>query len=141
LAKRIKLKNSLEYPLVIFGIVSSENILKLTWGINQLLNIRLSQVTDTIFNETKTSYSHEFSLFQFEDENLHLKFSLLNNRIKANFYFSELRNIDHIFFIRGEIDIKFKESVLQALKKSSDITSVLAINPENLKLKGKIEHF
>jgi hypothetical protein len=141
LAKSIKLNNSFEVPLLIFGIISTENILKLTWLINQLLNIRLSQTTGLMFNDSKSNHSHENSLFQFEDEKLHLKYSLLNNRIKANFYFNELKNIDHLLFIRGEVDSNFKESVLLALKNSADITSVLSINPKNLKLKGKLEQF
>jgi hypothetical protein len=141
LAKSIKLNSLLDAPLLIFGIISTENILKLSWLINQLLNIRLSQTAGLISNDSKSNNSHENSLFQFEDERLHLKYSLMNNRIKANFYFNELKNIDHLLFIRGEADSNLKESVMNALKNSADITSVLSINPKNLKIKGKLEQF
>jgi hypothetical protein len=141
LAKSIKLNSSIDVPLLILGIVTPENILKLTWGINHLLNIRLSQSTGLKIRNVKTSQIHEFSLFQFEDENKHLKYSLLENRTKAGFYFNELRNIDHLFFIRGEIDNKFIESVIQVLKNSDEISAVMNINPGNPKLKGKMEHF
>jgi hypothetical protein len=141
LTKNIKLISSADSPLVIFGIVTNENILKLCWTINRLLNIRLSQSHGLTVNYTQTNEPVEFSLYQFEDENMHLKYSLFGNRSKMYYYFNELKNIDQLFFIRGNIDIKSRDSILQTLKSSIEITSVLSISPEIIKLKKNIEHF
>lgn len=141
MAKSIKLNSTTDIPLLILGIISTNNILKLSWVLNHLLNIRLSQSLNLNLNYTKTNNILEFSLFQFEDENLHLKFSLLENRVKSFFYFDELRNIDYLFFIRGEFDIHFRDSTLLTLKKSSEIISLLSIDSEMLRQKGKLEHF
>jgi len=141
LAKSIKLDNPVDSPLIVFGIVSSENILKLSWVINQLLNIRLSQSAGLQFNETKTNHPVEFSLFQYEVENAHLKYSLIENRIKGTYCFNEFRNIDFLLFVRGETDIKLKDWILQTLRKSAEITSILLIGSEKFKLKKSIEHF
>lgn len=139
--KNIKFVGPVDSPLEIFGIITNENILKLSWIINQLLNIRLSQSSGLSNNNTKVNQTIEFSLFQFEDENTRLKYSLFENRTKMHYYFNELRNIDHLFFILGNMDIKTRDSILQTLKKSSQITSILSISPDKLKPKKNIEHF
>lgn len=139
MAKSIKLEN-FEAPILILGIISGEKILKLSWVLNKLLKISLSQSHPLkIVADPKVVL--EFSLFQCEDENLNLKYSLLENRNGSVHYFSELKNIDHLFFIRGILDICSKNIVIHNLKKSPEITSLLDIDPKNIKSKGKIGIF
>lgn len=141
MAKNIKLRSSFDCPLLILGIVSVENILKLSWAINQSLRISLSQSEKLILNKIKTGNVHEFSFFHFEDDLQQIKYSLIENRSAAVYYFEELRNIDYLFFIRGEINVNIKETVLQNFKKNTDITSVLIIDSKVIKRKEKLELF
>lgn len=141
MAKNIKLKVKTEYQLTILGIVSAESILKLSWAINHSLHIQLSQSNNLVQAKKNTNQIIEFSFYQFEDEILMIKYSLVKNRMGTFCYFDELRNVDYIFFIHGETDSKFRESVLQLLKQTPEINSMLAIDSSKLKLKDKIELF
>jgi hypothetical protein len=141
LAKNIKLNTQADLPLTIFGIVSNEKVLKLSWSINQLLQIRLSQSTGLTLHDSRSGHTSEFSLFQFDDEKNNLKYSLLENRTKTTSYFTELKNIDHFLFIRGEIESGYNNVILNTLKKSSDFISILTISPDKLKSKKSFENF
>ncbi len=126
---------------MIFGIVSSESILKLSWEINNLLHISLSQSEKLVFSKPKTRNSFEYRLFQFDDEAQLLKYSLLENRAGSVYYFDEFQNIDYILFIRGEIDSNIKETVLQMPKKNHGIISVLLISQNIIKKKNRLDLF
>jgi hypothetical protein len=141
LAKQIKLNISADQPLTIIGIVSVENDLKLSWAINQLLGIQLTQAKMLTVQQSKTGKTIEFPLFQFDDDYHFLKYNLLSNRYKSNYFFNELKNIDFLLIIRGELDFEHKAEILLRLKTSVEITSMLIIDPNSVRKKDKLDFF
>lgn len=141
MAKQVKLNISANQPLTIIGIVSVENDLKLSWAINQLLDIQLTQSNMLTIQQSKTGNKLEFPLFQFEDDKHLLKFSLLANRYKLNYFFDELKNIDFTLIIRGELDFENKAEILLRLKTSPEITSLLLIDSNSLRKKENLDFF
>lgn len=139
--KPIKLKVHSDLSLFILGIISVENELKLTWVINQLLNIRLSKSETLKKPEIKTNQTQEFSLFQFDDESQILKYSLLKNKVKHFSYFEEFKNLDYLMVIRGDMNESNKELLYQKLRSTSEISSLIAIDPFLFKNKDKLELF
>jgi hypothetical protein len=129
LAKSIKLQgDTANQQLHCIGIISSENILKLSWLLNRDLKFQLSQ------SESLTEKDKEFVLFQYETESLG-KISLLGNKNETISYFPELKNIDYLFFLPFEIDAKF---IIQKIKNIPEISSTLILDLKNLKSKNKI---
>jgi hypothetical protein len=141
LGKQIKLNISADLPLTIIGIVSVESDLKLSWSINQLLDIQLTQAKMIAIQQSKTGKTLEFPLFQFDDETHLLKYNLLANRYKSNYFFEELKNIDYLLIIRGDLDFENKAEILLKLKTSTEITSLLIIDSNSLRKKEKLELF
>jgi hypothetical protein len=129
LAKSIKLQgDTANQQLHCIGIISSENILKLSWLLNRDLKFQLSQ------SESLTEKDKEFVLFQHETESLG-KISLLGNKNETISYFPELKNIDYLLFFPFEIDAK---SIIQKIKNIPEISSTLILDLNNLKSKNKI---
>jgi hypothetical protein len=141
LAKQIKLNISADIPITIIGIVSVESDLKLSWAINHLLDIQLTQSKMLAIQQPKTGKSIEFPLFQFDDDYHLLKYSLLGNRYKSNYFFDELKNIDFMLIVRGELEFENKAEILLRLKTSPEITALLLIDPVSLRRKDKLDFF
>jgi hypothetical protein len=141
LAKQIKLNISADIPITIIGIVSVESDLKLSWAIKHLLDIQLTQSKMLAIQQPKTGKSIEFPLFQFDDDYHLLKYSLLGNRYKSNYFFDELKNIDFMLIVRGELEFENKAEILLRLKTSPEITALLLIDPVSLRRKDKLDFF
>lgn len=141
MAKQIKLNISADIPITIIGIVSVESDLKLSWAINHLLDIQLTQSKMLAIQQPKTGKSIEFPLFQFDDDYHLLKYSLLGNRYKSNYFFDELKNIDFMLIVRGELEFENKAEILLRLKTSPEITALLLIDPVSLRRKDKLDFF
>jgi hypothetical protein len=141
LTRRIKLKTKSEQPIFIFGLISTENLLKLTWSINQSFGIELSQADPIAVHDIKSGQTSEFSLMQFEDENSQIKWSLIVNRSKPFSFLSEFKNIDYLFFVSSNDQKNKHEQVIIELKKIKEITSALPIDHMAIKRKDRIESF
>jgi hypothetical protein len=139
LAKQIKLKDPSEQDIFILGIVSSENILKVSWAINQKTHTRLAREENISVIQNKTGIGVEFAHYSYEDETQMLRFRLISNKSDAHYFLEELKNIDYIFLIKGDASENVKESIIQELRKTEGLLSVLHINPGLIKKKEKLE--
>ena len=136
-SRNILVKN--ELPILIIGIVSSESDLKLSWGINKLLSIRIAR-TDNI-TLVVSGQNSEFPLYQYSSESENVTYSLLQNRFAHNFYFDELKNVDYVFIIRGEEPDSNSADLIQKLRSMNGINSVLIVPYSTIKKKDKLDIF
>ena len=136
-SRNILVKN--ELPILIIGIVSSESDLKLSWGINKLLSIRIAR-TDNI-TLVVSGQNSEFPLYQYSSESENVTYSLLQNRYAHNFYFDELKNVDYLFIIRGEEPDSNSTNLIQKLRSMNGINSVLIVPYSTIKKKDKLDIF
>jgi hypothetical protein len=141
LAKHLKLQYTDLQPVQIIGIVSSANHLKLSWAINQSFEIQLSEKENITITNSKTGQTFEHSLFQFENESNLLKYSLVQNKISGITFFDDLKNIDYLFVIKGELGDYEKDFIFQTLRKTPDIATFISINIDSLKKKERLELF
>jgi hypothetical protein len=141
LTRQVKLKSFSEHPILIFGIVSTENLVKLSWIINHSIKINLSQADSITVLDSKTGHTSEFSLTQFEDETSQVKWSLVVNRSKPFCFLNEFRNIDYLLFISCTNNPDSYVHLNIELKKIKEISSVIPIRNEKIKKKERIGSF
>lgn len=133
-----KLNLEPEYSFKLIGISSHENDYRLSWALNNHLNIELTKNPDLEILNHKFAERQNFSLYSFEDEDTFLKYNLLSNTCDNGFLIEEMKNIDFFLQVFGEVPDSFMDSLNKQLKSVDVITATFIIDPNNLKSKSKL---
>lgn len=127
--KKHKLSVSIDENYCLLGISSDEPDYKLCWLINQQLRFSFAQIDSLrIFNK-KLNEEQEVAIFYFDDENTLLTYRLITNRTSSGYFLSDLKNLDYLIHIQG--DLKTDE-INKLLKKVNQISSVRMCVPVEL---------
>lgn len=129
---RLRVEGSIDYALL--GISSHENDYRLVWAINQV-GFRFAKV-DALVVSDKLRESLEFSRFFYFDEEKQLTYKLISNRQGEGILFTEIKNLDYVMQITGELSAAELAEIEGLLKKAELISGVYRINPSSLKLAG-----
>ena len=129
---KLKVENKVDYKII--GISSHENDYRMVWSINEHLGMQFTRVDNLLVHDIKTGVDMAFSRYEFNDEERYIRYSLISNRCADGFLFPEVKNMDFILQIIGELSPgEFK--ALEKSVKSVDIISAAYILPSG-KLKG-----
>ncbi len=109
----------MEENYCLLGISSDEPDYKLSWLINNHLRMSFVKTDNLQLFYKKLNVKQEFSIFYFEDENAVLVYRLISNRSDTGYFLSDLKNIDYILHIQGDL-INDDISVLVANLNSID---------------------
>lgn len=135
--KRVKLDKPTIEPLLILGLISSENDIKLAWIINNLLRIHFSRLENDAI--TQKIGNPEYSIFQFTSNNL--LYTLIANKLQFSRLFEELKKFDYIFVVSGESDDIALDAIKTSLKKEAAITALFEVAYQDIKKKDLFEFF
>lgn len=102
--KKHKLDMAIEEDFCLLGVVSDEPDYKLCWLINASLRMNFEKQNDLTLFHKKMNEEQEFSNFQFEDEEAMITFRIIKNRTDKGYYLEELKNLDYLIHIQGEIN-------------------------------------
>ena len=102
--KKHKLDMAIEEDYCLLGVVSDEPDYKLCWLINQSLGTNFEKQDDLRLYHKKRNEDQEFSHFLFEDEEAMITFRIIKNRSDNGYYLEELKNLDYLIHIQGEIN-------------------------------------
>ena len=114
----------------LLGIVSDEPDYKLCWLINQTLGTEFLKQDNLELFHRKLDQDQVFSIFAFTDEESLLTYRIISNRADEGFYLDELKNLDFLVHIQGEINPEKIDSFLQA---TAAIPNVRLCVPVDLK--------
>ena len=95
---------AIEEDFCLLGVVSDEPDYKLCWLINASLRMNFEKQNDLILFHKKMNEEQEFSNFQFEDEEAMITYRIIKNRTDKGYYLEELKNLDYLIHIQGEIN-------------------------------------
>ena len=141
MAKQVKLQYTDNQKIILFGLVTIESDLKLSWVLNQTFGIQLSRSENAVLT-SKTGQDVEFSLYRYENENIHLRYSLLANKSDRASFFDELKNIDYLFILKGDgLENEFEKQIQTKLRQIPNITATILISQATLKRKERLESF
>lgn len=102
--KKHKLELAIEEDFCLLGVVTDEPDYKLCWMINQSLDMNFEKQEELRLYHRKMQDEQIFSLFTYHDENALITFRIIKNRTENGYYLDELKNIDYLIHIQGEIN-------------------------------------
>ena len=102
--KKHKLDMAIEEDFCLLGLVADEPDYKLCWMINQALELNFEKLDDLILYHRKLQEDQAFSIYSHEDEAAMLTYRIIKNRSKTGYYLDELKNLDYLIHIQGEIN-------------------------------------
>jgi hypothetical protein len=131
--KIVKLQVSEQSTYTLIGISSHENDYRLVWAMNNAFSFQFTRIENLVIFSQKLNTDLEFSRFVFTDEDKYLTYYLYSNRCPDGFLFPEIRNLDYLLQIIGEMDSKHLAGILKELKKASIVSATFMIDPKQLK--------
>lgn len=131
--KVVKLQISETNNFALIGISSHENDYRLVWTMNNAFSFEFSRIENQVIFSQKLKADLEFSRFVFIDEDKYLTYQLISNRCPDGFLFPEIKNLDYLLQITGEMDPDHLATILKELKKVEIISATFMIDPKQLK--------
>lgn len=135
--KKVKLTKETIEPLMILGLISSENDIKLAWVLNNLLKIQFVRVSEETFLEKICT--NQCAIYQAHEKNFLL--SLIANKPLPKRPFEEFKKYDYILVVSGEKDEHFLNHIKSSLKKEACITAAFDISLKEIKKPDILEYF
>ncbi len=88
----------------LIGISCHESDYRLTWSINSQLGFSFKKAENHTISNPHSGEKMEFTMFSFKIPETSLKYNLISNRCDNGFLIENLRNIDFLLQIFGEIE-------------------------------------
>ena len=132
-----KLSFEEDYDFDLIGICSSVSDYRLSWGINQALNIQLTKGVDYSVVEKKDG-EHLHSYYEFLDEDEHMGFYLIKN-VSNNYQrlVPEKDQVDYFLIIKNNYTKEIND-ILIRLKEIESILTAFIFDPNELKSKANL---
>lgn len=137
--KVVKLKLTPEFDFLAFAIASHQKDYRLTWAVNQALNISLSQSKPFKYSDSKRSLEQEFVCYTFT-ENAR-EYTLISNFSEKGHLLPEYKNINFVLIISGSHKTLDHDLIVKKLKDVSIIISAFEVDVPKLKSKKKLADF
>ena len=102
--KKHKLDLAIEEDFCLLGVVTDEPDYKLCWMINHALHMNFEKQDDLTLFHRRLNEDQVFSYFSYDDDQALITFRIISNRAENGYYLDELKNIDYLIHIQGEIN-------------------------------------
>ena len=101
--KKHKLEMAMEEDFCLLGVAADAPDYKFCWMINRELDVNFEKLDDLLLFHPKLDADQEFSLFAFDDEDTMITYRIIKNRSDTGYFLDELKNLDYLVHIQGEI--------------------------------------
>ncbi len=133
--KKHKLEMAIDKDFALLGVVADQADYRLCLLINRALGLDLRKQDDLVLYHRKLDQDQDFSLFEYTDEESLLTYRVIRNRTEEGFFLDELKNLDYLIHIQGDIT---EESTSSFFRKISSIPDVRMCVPVDLnKIRNK----
>jgi hypothetical protein len=102
--KRHKLDMAIEEDFCLLGVVTDQPDYKLCWMINRALDMNFEKQEELQLYHRKLDEEQVFSLFSYHDNDAMISYRIIRNRAEKGYFLDELKNIDYMIHIQGEIN-------------------------------------
>ena len=124
---------SIEENYCLLGISTDEPDYKLCWFINDRFRMSFMKTDNLRVFHKKLNEDQEFSLFQYDDENSMLVYRIIGNRSDEGNFISELKNIDFLLHIQGDL---IQDDISRLVRQLNSLHAVRMCVPVDL---GKLK--
>ena len=102
--KKHKLDLAIEEDFCLLSVVTDEPDYKLCWMINRFLDMNFEKQEELQLFHRKRDEEQVFSHFSYHDSDALITFRIIRNRSENGYFLDELKNIDYLIHIQGEIN-------------------------------------
>jgi len=125
-----------DYSYQVLALVTTAKTHRISWTLNRLFSLHLKREED-ILVYSKSGDSRHHACFVFYDENIHVKFRLLENKKGSSRFLPEVVNADYLFVV-DQNDLISLEEMRKKMITSPSIQLVFEVNLTDLKEKQNI---
>jgi len=136
--KRHKLAMAIEEDFCLLGVVTDEPDYKLCWLINQALGTGFLKMDNLELFHRKLGRDQVFTLFAFSDEESLLTYRIIKNRAQEGFYLDEMKNLDYLVHIQGEIAAEKINSFLQGTAAIPGVRMCVPVDLKRIRNKERL---
>lgn len=126
-----KLSGDYESDFYLIGIASHENDYRISWAVNKALKWKLIKVDDFKVDHPKLKTIVNYSMYKYTDVDELFDYYLIANKSEKGFLLPELKNIDYIMKVSGDIDPDTLNTITQKIKKIDIVITAFVIDDLN----------
>jgi len=136
--KKHKLDMAIEEDFCLLGVVADDPDYKLCWRINQALETNFEKLDDLELFHRKLNDDQLFSIFAFEDEEAMLSYRIIKNRSEKGYFLDELKNIDFLVHVQGEIHEGTISTFMHSVAKLSSVRMCVPVDLTRIRNKERL---
>ncbi len=136
--KKHKLLVAIDEDFCLLGIASDEPDYKLCWLINQQMDTSFSRVDDLVVFNSKLNEQQEVALFVYHDENKMVTYRMLSNRLSTGYFLSDLKNIDYVLHIQGDIVTNEIDAFISRVIKTPGVRMCVPVNLQKIRERERL---
>jgi hypothetical protein len=130
MAKKVyKLKGLQPENFRIICIASHQNHYRLSWAINNVLEIYLRKSDDLVIRHSKANIDQRFSKYSFRKDSLPVLYHLISNKSEQGFLLKELPNIDYFLKVVGELEDQEFIDIMNKIKNLDIVITAFELKP------------
>jgi len=130
--KKYKLDISGNIPLSLYGILTDEQDIKLSWLINKSLQIKLSRDEDLNWLSRELPTPLAFPVYS-DPSSRYGTVRLIKNRTLDGLWIKGYKQVDYLFMMIGALDQKNHQELIEKLQATNNIRGVYHLDPGPLK--------
>jgi len=130
-----KLQNFYPEDFQIVCIASHQNDYRLSWALNEKLNLGLQKDQDLTVEDKKYDSIQQFTKYSYEDHTQTIRYYLITNKNSEGFLLPDMKNIDYLLKIEGDMNDDVVSSLIKTIRKIDFV--IIAFRLENLREKDK----
>ena len=130
-----KLHNFFHEEFYVICIASHQNDYRLSWALNEKLNLRLQKDQDLTVEDKKEGTNRQFTKYSYAEDDQVIQYHLIANKNSEGFLFPDMKNIDFLLKIEGEADEENLNFMVKEIRKIDFV--IIAFKLEKLQPKHK----
>jgi hypothetical protein len=128
----------MEEDFCLLGMVSDEPDYRLCWMMNQHLEMEFEKMEDLQLNHKKLNEQQIFSMFAYEDEEAMITYRVIRNRAEVGYFLDELKNLDYLVHIQGEIITDRIQHFIQAVGTLDQVRLCVPVDLQRIRNKERL---
>lgn len=136
--KKHKLEMAIEEDYCLLGLVSDEPDYRLCWRINQQLGMDFKKTNDLTLLHRKLQLEQQFSIFVYEEEETMITYRIIKNRAELGFFLDELKNLDYLIHIQGDIISHQIDAFLEAANALDSVRFCVPVELQKIKNRERL---
>ncbi|MCP4311065.1 MAG: IPExxxVDY family protein [Bacteroidetes bacterium] len=136
--KKHKLHMAIDEDFCLLGVVTDQPDYRMCLLINRALGFDIRKQNDLILYHRKLDKDQVFSLFEYSDDKSLLTYRIIRNRAAEGFFLDELKNLDYLVHIQGEVSEEKVTSFFQSIAAIPDVRMCVPVDLTRIRNKERL---